>query len=41
MNEKMTDYQFKKIIELVLSIVENSKSLDEAIEKIKKLLEKE
>lgn len=41
MNEKMTDYQFKKIIELVLSMVENSKSLDEAIEKIKKLLEKE
>ena len=37
----MTDYQFKKIIELVLSMVENSKSLDEAIEKIKKLLEKE
>ena len=38
--EKMTDYQFKKIIQMVLSILKKCSSLDEAIKEIEALLEK-
>lgn len=38
MNEPMTDYQFKTILKMVLEILDNSDNIEEAREKIKKLL---
>ncbi len=34
----MTDYQFKTILKMVLEILDNSDNIEEAREKIKKLL---
>ena len=34
--EEMTDFQFKKIIQMILTILKNSKDLDEAIREIEK-----
>ena len=39
MEENMTDYQFKKLLQMVLMILEKSSSLDEAIAEVKKLME--
>ncbi|MGN0518053.1 MAG: hypothetical protein ACI4II_04955 [Acutalibacteraceae bacterium] len=39
MNEPMTDYQFKTILKMVLDILENSENIEEAREKVAKLLE--
>ena len=33
----MTDFQFKKLLEMVLEIMRSSKDLDEAIQKVEKL----
>lgn len=41
MNEPMTDYQFKTILKMVLDILENSDDIDEAREKVAKLLKDE
>ena len=38
MEENMTDLQFNKLFEMVLMILDGCKDLDEATEKIKKLL---
>lgn len=38
MEENMTDLQFNKLFEMVLMILDGCKDLDEAKEKIKKLL---
>ena len=35
----MTDYQFKAIIQLVISILKGSSSMDEAIKSLQALLE--
>ena len=40
MEERMTDYQFKKLLEMVLTILKKSKDLDEAIKEIEALLNK-
>ncbi len=39
MQEPMTDYQFKTILKMVLDILKSSKSIEEATEKVEKLLE--
>ena len=39
MDEPMTDFQFKKILQMVLEILKSSKDLPEAIKKIENLLE--
>ena len=39
MEGNMTDYQFKKLLQMVLMILEKSSSLDEAIAEVKKLME--
>ena len=39
MDEEMTNQEFKTILEMVLMILKSSKDLDEAIEKIKALIE--
>ena len=36
----MTDYQTKIFLELILNIVEKAETKEEAVEKLKKLLEK-
>ena len=36
----MTDYQFESAIKMIIEIIESSKTKEEAIEKIKKLLDK-
>lgn len=41
MNEPMTDYQFKTILKMVLDILGSSEDIDEAREKVKKLIEDE
>lgn len=41
MNEPMTDYQFKTILKMVLDILKSSKDIQEAIEKVEKLLKDE
>lgn len=41
MNEPMTDFQFKTILKMVLDILKSSKDIDEAIEKVEKLLKEE
>lgn len=38
MEDGMTDFQFKKLIEMVLMILESSKTKEEAVEKIKALI---
>ena len=38
MEEQMTDYQFKKLLEMVIEILKGSKDKEEAIEKIEALL---
>lgn len=39
MDEPMTDFQFKKLLQMVLEILKSSKDLPEAIKKIENLLE--
>lgn len=39
MQDVMTDFQFKAIIQLVLSILKGSSSMDEAIKSLQVLLE--
>lgn len=41
MNEPMTDFQFKTILKMVLDILKSSEDIDEAIEKVEKLLKEE
>ena len=38
MKEPMTDYQFKTILKMVLDILDSSKNIEEAKEKIEDLL---
>lgn len=40
MQEPMTDYQFEKLLEMVLKIIQSCSSLDEAIEQVKSLTKK-
>ncbi len=40
MEERMTDFQFNKLPEMVLEIMKSSKSLDEAIAKVERLTKK-
>lgn len=40
MEERMTDFQFEKLLQMVLEIMKASKSLDEAIAKIERLAKK-
>lgn len=40
MEERMTDFQFNKLIQMVLEIMKSSKSLDEAIAKVERLTKK-
>ena len=40
MEEIMTDFQFRKIFEMLLEILEGCENIDEAKEKVKALLEK-
>ena len=40
MEEIMTDFQFRKILEMLLEILEGCENIDEAKEKVKALLEK-
>ena len=39
MNEQMTDFQFRKLLEMVLTILRKSNSLEDAIREIEKLTE--
>lgn len=41
MEEIMTDYQFKTILKMVLDILESSKDIDDAREKVAKLIDNE
>lgn len=41
MEENMTDFQFRTILEMILKILEGSKDLEEAKASISKLLEDE
>lgn len=41
MDEPMTDFQFKTILKMVLDILEGSENIEEAKEKVKRLLEEE
>lgn len=38
MEENMTDFQFKKLLQMILQILEDCESIEEAREKIKALL---
>lgn len=38
MEENMTDYQFKKLLQMVLAIINECETIDEAKEKINALL---
>lgn len=40
MKERMTDFQFNKLLQMVLEIMKSSKSLDEAIAKVERLTKK-
>ena len=40
MEERMTDFQFNKLMQMVLEIMKSSKSLDEAIAKVERLTKK-
>ncbi len=39
MEERMTDFQFKALLKMVLEILKSSKSIDEAIAKVEALVE--
>lgn len=39
MEQGMTNEQFKKVLKMIITIIEDSESKDEAVEKIKALLE--
>lgn len=39
MEEQMTDYQFKKLLQMVLEILKSSKDKEEAVKKIEALLD--
>lgn len=41
MQEVMTDFQFRKLVQMILEIVKGCKSVDEAVKKIEELLKKE
>ena len=41
MENIMTDFQFRKILQMVLSILERSRDLQDAIEQIRKLMKKD
>jgi len=41
MEKVMTDFQFRKIIQMVLAILERSKDLQDAVDQIKQLLKKD
>lgn len=41
MEERMTDFQFNKLLQMVLEIIKSSKSLDEAIAKVERLTKKD
>lgn len=41
MQEPMTDYQFKTILKMFLDILNSSKDIEEAKQKVKNLLEEE
>lgn len=41
MNGPMTDFQFRRLLEMVLVILRKSENLEEAIEEIEKLAAKE
>jgi len=41
MEKVMTDFQFKKIIQMVLAILERSTDLQDAVDQINKLLKKD
>ena len=40
MEERMTDFQFNKLLQMVLEIMKSSKSLDEAIAKVERMTKK-
>lgn len=40
MEERMTGFQFNKLLQMVLEIMKSSKSLDEAIAKVERLTKK-
>lgn len=40
MDEGMTDFQFRKIVQMILEIVKSCESIDEAVKKIEALLDK-
>ena len=40
MEERMTDFQFNKLLQMVLEIIKSSKSLDGAIAKVERLTKK-
>ena len=40
MEERMTDFQFNKLLQMMLEIMKSSKSLDEAIAKVERLTKK-
>ena len=40
MEEQMTDFQFVKLLQMVLEILKASKTLDEAIAKVERLTKK-
>ena len=40
MEERMTDFQFNKLLQMVLEIMKSSNSLDEAIAKVERLTKK-
>ena len=40
MEERLTDFQFNKLLQMVLEIMKSSKSLDEAIAKVERLTKK-
>lgn len=41
MKEQMTDFQFRRLLEMVLAILRKSDNLEEAIKEIEKLAAKE
>lgn len=41
MEEQMTDYQLRKLLQMVLEVMRSSKDLDDAIAKVEALLKNE
>jgi len=41
MEKVMTDFQFRKIVQMILAILERSRDLQDAVEQIKNLLKKD